>query len=89
MSVGDLNFYSAIAIFWHLIGGVVLMSLQSADVRPVYMSTGFEFVNPVYVYNTTKVNVFGAVVVSLLLGACFPICTMLYWFYKLCTFGRK
>lgn len=86
MSIGDMI---AIAICWHLIGGVLLMSLQSADVRPVCISNGFEFVNPVYIYSTTKVNVFGAVVVSLLLGACFPICTLLYWFYKLCTFGRK
>ena len=48
---------------------------------------GFEFVNPVYIYKNSKVNIFGAIIVSIFMSLICPIGTIIYWFYKLCTFG--
>lgn len=49
-----------------------------------------EFCNPCVVYKYNKrVNWFGALVLSLMYSALSPLGTTIYWFYKLCTVGRK
>lgn len=50
---------------------------------------GIEFVNPAYLYHHINVNWFGAFFLSTLYGLMCPIATFIYWFYKLCTVGRK
>jgi hypothetical protein len=51
---------------------------------------GLELYNPYYSYKYHKsVNWFGAVVLSLLYTMLCPIGAICYWFYKLCTIGRK
>jgi hypothetical protein len=50
---------------------------------------GLEFVNPIWLYKKYKVNWFGAGLITILfniLSLPFAFC---YWFYKLCTVGRK
>lgn len=48
-----------------------------------------EIVNPVHIYKFNQVNWFGAIVVATFYGLICPIATIGYWFYKLCTVGRK
>ncbi len=51
---------------------------------------GWELCNPYYSYKYHEsVNWFGAIVLSLLYAAFCPIGALCYWFYKLCTIGRK
>lgn len=52
-------------------------------------SNGLEFNNPAWLYKRFRVNWFGVAMMALafnILTLPFAIC---YWFYKLCTVGRK
>lgn len=50
---------------------------------------GFEVCNPYWTYKRYKVNWFGACMISLLYAALCPVTAIGYWFYKLCTIGRR
>jgi hypothetical protein len=51
---------------------------------------GWELCNPYYSYECHEnVNWFGATMLSLLYTALCPIGAACYWFYKLCTVGRR
>ena len=51
---------------------------------------GFELCNPYWAYKyCKKVNWFGACVVSLIFTVLCPPAAAIYWFYKLCTWGRR
>lgn len=51
---------------------------------------GFELCNPYWAYNYYKnVNWFGACMISLAFAALCPPAAFIYWFYKLCTWGRR
>lgn len=51
---------------------------------------GWELCNPYYSYKFHKnVNWFGAIILSLVYTALCPLGAIVYWFYKLCTVGRK
>lgn len=51
---------------------------------------GWELCNPYWAYKYHKgVNWFGAIMLSLLYTALCPIGAVCYWFYKLCTIGRR
>ena len=51
---------------------------------------GFQWINPLYIYQTVQVNWFGCIVLTILAHlAAGPIVSIIYWFYKLCTVGRK
>lgn len=51
---------------------------------------GWELCNPYWAYHYHKgVNWFGAIVLSLLYTILCPIGAICYWFYKLCTIGRR
>lgn len=52
-------------------------------------STGFQFVNPIWIYRHYGVNVFGAIILTILFNLICPIGSICYWFYKLCTVGRR
>ena len=45
--------------------------------------------NPVEVYRHFKVNWFGVIWVTVGFNLICPIVSLCYWFYKLCTVGRK
>ena len=50
----------------------------------------FDFFNPIRNYNTwTSMNWFGVIIGTVFLHVLIPVYAMIYWFYKLCTFGRK
>lgn len=76
--------YFLLFIFWNVFGFAVY-----ATVSPVG-TAGFELVNPCVVYKHHKsLNWFGTLLVSLLYNIMCPIGSACYWFYKLCTVGRK
>ena len=51
---------------------------------------GFELCNPYWTYKYYKnVNWFGACIISLTFTALCPPLAIIYWFYKLCTIGRR
>ena len=54
-----------------------------------FESDGFEFVNPKWIYQNYRVNIFGCIFLSVLFSLFCPIGTIIYWIYKLCTVGRK
>lgn len=80
-------------VLWNGLG-LIGLGLLCAICHPlgegaVCHSEGLEFVNPKHIYKYNKVNWFGAIVVATIYGAICPIATLIYWFYKLCTIGRK
>lgn len=75
---------------WHIVGFVMWLALGGCfNVQAIKCAFGIEFVNPLVIYKQTKVNWFGAFFLATLYGMMCPICTAIYWFYKLCTVGRK
>lgn len=70
-----------IIIAWSAIGfGVAFTSMDSE---------GFEYVNPIWIYKKYRVNYFGAAMICIFYNLISPIGSICYWFYKLCTVGRK
>lgn len=50
---------------------------------------GLDFLQPDIIYHNTKLNYFGVGVVCLILNLFFLPMALCYWFYKLCTVGRR
>lgn len=50
---------------------------------------GLSFINPLVIYDAISVNWFGAILIAIFLHILLPVVAVLYWFYKLCTVGRK
>lgn len=48
-----------------------------------------EFLNPRYLYRRFRVNWFGLTVLTIVLNVLIAPVALCYWFYKLCTVGRK
>ena len=48
-----------------------------------------ENLNPAYVYKHWKVNWFGAICICIFGSLLCPMGAIGFWFYKLCTVGRK
>lgn len=75
---------------WSFIGFMILGVAGGCNPDGMlWNAEGWDFVNPCYVYKHKKVNWFGAIMLSLLYTAICPIFAFGYWFYKLCTFGRR
>lgn len=56
---------------------------------PLKKTKGFEFVNPVWWYRNYPVNPFGAAMCAIGFTILCPVVAIGYWFYKLCTAGRR
>ena len=50
---------------------------------------GLCFCNPRWIYNHTKTNWFGTTFLAILANVAFGPTALCYWFYKLCTVGRR
>jgi hypothetical protein len=50
---------------------------------------GVCFCNPKWIYNHTKTNWFGTICLAILTNVAFGPSALCYWFYKLCTVGRR
>ena len=87
MDVWEIILY---VFLWHVVGFVTWIMLGGCfHVQVIEYSFGIEFVNPLVIYKETRVNWFGAFFLAAFYGMMCPICTAGYWFYKLCTVGRK
>ena len=73
-------FYFLVTIF-----GVLNMI---AFVASILIGT-FDFVNPFSLYKNIEVNWFGAFLIAIILNLLFPLISISYWIYKICTVGRK
>ena len=67
------------------VGGAIILGI----VGIIDEFNDFSFVNPIKIYKTYKVNYFGAAIICIIYNLLCPIGSIGYWFYKLCTFGRK
>lgn len=76
---------------WNIFGSIALIVAMAVNdgIGALGMANGWEFVNPVHVYKYNQVNWFGAVLVALIYNIICPIGSACYWFYKICTFGRR
>ena len=75
-------------IFYHMVwslGGAIILSLLGV----VDKFDDFSFLNPIKIYKTYHVNYFGTTIICITYNLLCPIGSIGYWFYKLCTFGRK
>lgn len=71
-------------VIWNAVG-LFILGMSS---RIGYMLE-VDRLNPLYIYKDRRVNWFGALVVALIMNALCPIVSIIYWFIKLCTVGRK
>ena len=55
----------------------------------VAIEYGLCFCNPKWIYNHTKTNWFGTTCLAILANLAFGPAALCYWFYKLCTVGRR
>lgn len=79
----------AVIVCWSIFGALFRGLFADCSIGAFGIADGFEFVNPVFIYKYNNVNWFGAIIVSLVYSLICPIGTVCYWFYKLCTVGRK
>ena len=70
-----------IFLIWNMFG--------AAAAIPLMLDGCLSIVNPACIYKHLKVNWFGAIVLATICGLICPIATIGYWFYKLCTVGRR
>lgn len=87
-----MTLFIPLFLFWNVLGGLLGINPMVCHAGPkgaIAQSEGLEFVNPIFVYKHNRVNWFGAIVVSIVYGLICPVATAGYWFYKLCTVGRK
>ena len=68
-------------VFTVVVGGPVLFIFTEPD--------GCESVNPLWIYENIDVNWFGVICLSILFHVIALPYAIGYWFYKLCTVGRK
>ena len=78
-----------IIVLWSIVGFMIWGIFAACEVEFIRYAEGFEIVNPKYIYEQVQVNWFGAIMISLFLTVLSPICALGYWFYKLCTIGRR
>ena len=77
----NISTFIGVIFVYIFINIIFLINLSIED-----METGF---NPIRVYKEYKVNWFGCVMLVLLAHILFLPIAIIYWFYKLCTCGRR
>lgn len=72
-------------VLWFIVGAVIDLSWSQDK-----YCEGFELCNPYWAYKYYEsASWFGALVISLVYSALCPPIAVGYWFYKLCTWGRR
>lgn len=70
--------YTFVTGLLHLM--IIMISLENV---------GLQWINPIVIYNNVHVNWFGCIVLTILAHIVAGPWVVFYWFYKLCTVGRK
>lgn len=73
-------------IVWSVLGGA--MTREMSDIIK-WNTSGFEYLNPCWIYKHYQVNWLGCILLFLWYSLLCPLGLIIYWFYKLCTIGRK
>ena len=87
-----MNFlvWCGILVAWSFAGVLIWLLLGlGMEIDLLRFADGLEFVNPLYIYRQVQVNWFGAFFLAIVFSALSPLLAFGYWFYKLCTVGRK
>ena len=71
---------------WIVVNVIMIFIFIDADGFNDY---GFAWLNPLFIYEHIDVNWFGALLLTLVANVIFVPYAISYWFYKLCTVGRK
>lgn len=76
-----------------IIGGgilwIIAMVVAVFFIENAWICDRLNFLQPDVIYHNTKLNYFGVGVVCLALNLFFLPMAFCYWFYKLCTVGRR
>ena len=80
-----------IAFFvWQAAGFLTLITLAFAfNVEFISNCPNCDFFMPTYIYKHCRVNYFGTLMLCLFVNSICPAWSFVFWFYKLCTVGRK
>jgi hypothetical protein len=73
----------------YFVVGTLCLCVPGAYYQEQHNCRGLEFLNPIFLYNTHRINIFGVLFICLFYNLLQPIASIGYWFYKLCTIGRK
>ena len=76
-------------VCWQVVGGLFWLITAMKGKGACSNCDGVEFVNPIWIYKHYKVNYFGWLMMTILYNLVCPMISFCYWFYKLCTVGRK
>jgi hypothetical protein len=72
-------------LLWSVIGFVILLAIpytrEAIDLDEVF--------NPKEIYDSIEVNWFGCIMLTILFNILCPPLSIGYWFYTICTIGRK
>ena len=77
-----------VIISWSMLGLIIGGAIFSGNNRIAYCR-GLECLGPKWIYKHYHVNWFGAFWLTVLFNLICPIASIAYWFYRLCTVGRK
>ena len=81
----DIGTLIDIFFVWNFIGAFICLIIAYT-----FNAGGWKVANPYWCYRLShSLNWFGAILVSLLYNALCPFGAVCYWFYKLCTVGRR
>ena len=72
-----------------LIVNIVINFMWWIPCLEVSLEYGLCFCNPKWIYNHTRTNWFGTTILAVLANVTFGPTALCYWFYKLCTVGRR
>ena len=75
-------------IIWSVIGLGIWTAVATSS-GWVFSDTGFEFLTPSWIYGHFRVNWFGCCILFCIFNTVCPVLSFGYWFYRLCTVGRK
>lgn len=70
---------SIVCLIWIIM--IVALILNGFDILSL-------FLNPIDIYNIVQVNVFGCILLTLISNIILLPYSIIYWLYKLCTYGR-
>lgn len=76
-------------ILWSIVGITFWLVTATVVTTKLYLANPFEWLNPIWIYRNYKVNFFGTAVICVLYNLICPVASICYWFYKLCTVGRR